>query len=154
MSLGKLNASIAGGPTQETTLAQANLSFDFALCKVEAPIEYQGLGQCLLNRRRDAAETGNEHILARKLGALFSHALPSTPNLVRAYGRRSSEIVEEISNHDSPGHNRDGVFREWTGPDATNIWAAATSGTGAIAVHLLACMLARIWSPSEAEAIW
>ena len=40
------------------------------------------------------------------------------------------------------------------GIDGTSIWAAATSGRGAIAVHLLACMLARIWSGSEATSIW
>ena len=40
------------------------------------------------------------------------------------------------------------------GIDGTSIWAAATSGRAAIAVHLLACMLARIWSGSEATSIW
>lgn len=38
--------------------------------------------------------------------------------------------------------------------DATSIWAAATSGTAAIAVHLLACMLARMFSGPEATSIW
>jgi hypothetical protein len=40
------------------------------------------------------------------------------------------------------------------GADGTTIWAAATSGKGAIAVHLLACMLARIWTGPEATSIW
>lgn len=154
MSIGKINASLVGGLTQETTLALANLNFDFALCKVEAPMEYQGLGECLSRRRRAAAESGNEHILARKLGALFSHTLPATPKLVRAYGKRATEIILESSKRESPSPRKDGVFGEWTGPDATSIWAAATSGTGAIAAHLLACMLARIWTASEAAAIW
>lgn len=154
MSIGKINASLTGGLTQETTLALANLNFDFALCKVEAPMEYQGLGECLSKRRRAAAESGNEHIFARKLGALFSHMLPATPNLVRAYGKRATEIILESSNRESPSARKDGVFGEWTGPDATSIWAAATSGTGAIAAHLLACMLARMWTASEAAAIW
>lgn len=154
MSIGKINASLAGGLTQETTLALANLSFDFSLCKVEAPMEYQGLGECLSKRRRAAAESGNEHRLARKLGALFSHALPATPNLVRAYGKRATEIIRESSGLESSSKRNDGVFGEWTGPDATSIWAAATSGSGAIAAHLLACMLARMWPASEAAAVW
>lgn len=154
MSIGKINASLAGGLTQETTLALANLNFDFSLCKVEAPMEYQGLGECLSKRRRTAAESGNEHRMARKLGALFSHTLPATPNLVRAYGKRATEIIRESSKRESSSKRNDGVFGEWTGPDATSIWAAATSGAGAIAAHLLACMLARMWTASEAAAVW
>lgn len=154
MSIGKINASLAGGLTQETTLALANLNFDFSLCKVEAPMEYQGLGECLSKRRRAAAESGNEHRMARKLGALFSHTLPATPNLVRAYGKRATEIIRESSKRESSSKRNDGVFGEWTGPDATSIWAAATSGAGAIAAHLLACMLARMWTASEAAAVW
>ncbi|KAH0593458.1 hypothetical protein MHUMG1_08595 [Metarhizium humberi] len=152
-SIGKVNASLVGA-TQETTLTLANLNFDFSLFKVDAPAEYQALGECLSKRRLDAAESGNEHVFARKLGALFSHLLPSTPNLVRAYGRRASEIAREVSKDSTTGPVNRGLFNEWLGPDATSIWAAATSGSGAIAAHLLACMLARIWAASEAEAIW
>lgn len=47
-----------------------------------------------------------------------------------------------------------GPFAEHIGVDGTNIWAAATSGKGAVAIHLLACMLARLWPASEAIAIW
>lgn len=47
-----------------------------------------------------------------------------------------------------------GPFAEHIGVDGTTIWGAATSGKGAVATHLLACMLARIWPPSEAVAIW
>jgi hypothetical protein len=36
---------------------------------------------------------------------------------------------------------KDGIFSDFTGADGTSIWAAATSGSGAISVHLLACML-------------
>lgn len=64
MSIGKINASLMGGLAQETTMTLANLNFDFALCKIEAPAEYQGLGEYLSTRHRAAAETGNEHILA------------------------------------------------------------------------------------------
>ncbi|KAI7780174.1 hypothetical protein LA080_016363 [Diaporthe eres] len=118
MSLGSVKASFMGGLTQETTLALANLNFDFALCKVEAPTYIEGLGN------------------ASQLDA------------------RTTEIIREISSQEGKSARRDGVFGEWTGPDATSIWAAATSGTGAIAAHLLACMLARMWTASEAQAVW
>ncbi|KAF4957164.1 hypothetical protein FSARC_11373 [Fusarium sarcochroum] len=152
-SIGKINASLVGA-TQETTLTLANLNFDFSLYKVEAPTEYQDVGKCLSKRRLDAAEGGNEHVFARKLGALFSNVVPSTPNLVRVYGKRASEIVREVSSDSSVGSAKQSIFMECIGPDATSIWAAATSGSGAISAHLLACMLARIWTASEAEAIW
>ena len=35
-----------------------NLNFNFALHKVEAPIEFQGVGTALSNIRRTAAEEG------------------------------------------------------------------------------------------------
>ncbi len=38
--------------------------------------------------------------------------------------------------------------------DGGSIWAAATSGAGAVAIHLLACMLAKLWSSPEATSIW
>jgi hypothetical protein len=47
-----------------------------------------------------------------------------------------------------------GPFQRHVGLDATSIYAAATSGSKVIALHLLACMLARSWSGPEAIAIW
>lgn len=52
------------------------------------------------------------------------------------------------------GSSRDGPFASHVGFDGTSIYAAATSGSSAIAVHLLACLLARTWSGPEAIAIW
>lgn len=49
---------------------------------------------------------------------------------------------------------KDGPFASIVGLDGSSIYAAATSGQSAIAVHLLACMLARTWSGPEATAIW
>jgi len=46
------------------------------------------------------------------------------------------------------------MFADQAGVDATSIWAAATSGPAAIAVHLLACMLARMFPGPEATSIW
>jgi hypothetical protein len=150
--LSKITASALAG-IQDTTLALANINFDFTLYKVEAPKEYQGLRKQLSSQRVEAAEHGTEHIVARKLGALFSQCMPSTPNLIKAYGLRCSEIAAS-SAHNPHGSPDDGIFEHWIGADATSIWAAATSGQAAISVHLLACMLARIWSASEAIAIW
>ncbi|KAH8664189.1 hypothetical protein BX600DRAFT_512251 [Xylariales sp. PMI_506] len=47
-----------------------------------------------------------------------------------------------------------GIFSKQAGIDGASIWAGATSGDGAIQVHLLACMLARMWSGPEATSIW
>ncbi|KAF7160543.1 hypothetical protein CNMCM6106_007998 [Aspergillus hiratsukae] len=151
-TLGRLQASLASA-TQETTLALANLNFDFSLLKVEPPVEYRGLGVTLSRQRRTAAESGSQHSTARKLATLFQSILPSTPRLVAAYGRR----VSDISSSDAVnprGTAKHGAFQDFVGVDGTTIWAAATSGPPAIAVHLLACMLASMWSASEASAIW
>ncbi|MCJ1381143.1 hypothetical protein MMC17_004252 [Xylographa soralifera] len=134
-SLGQLTAALISG-SQETSLALASLNFDFSLVKVEAPIEYQGFGMALSKRRKTDAEAGLTHITARKLGALFEEGLPDIPSL------------------NPKGSKEDGPFADHVGADGTTIWAAATSGRGAIAVHLLACMLARIWKAPEAISIW
>lgn len=151
-SIQKFTASLLSG-SPEATAALANLKFDFSLFKVEAPIEFKPLGRELSEQRRIAAEDGTPHITARKLGALFQRLLPSTPNLVRCYGRRASNIASSpLAN--PKGTNADGIFADQIGIDGTSIWAAATSGAESIAVHLLACMLARLWSGAEATSIW
>ena len=139
--------------TQDTTLALVNGNFNFSLVRFDASAEYKGLGAALSHRRRSAAEHGTSHKTACKLGALFEQVLPSTPSLFKAYGLRASEIAQSplVNPKDSQAH---GPFAEHMGVDGTTIWAAATSGKGAVAIHLLACMLARLWPPSEAIAIW
>ncbi|MCJ1440907.1 MAG: hypothetical protein MMC23_001393 [Stictis urceolatum] len=151
-SIGKLQASLAAA-NQETTLALANLNFDFSLVRLEAPLEYKELGASLTAKRRDAAESGTPHLIARRLGSLFGSILPSTPALTSAYGQRASQISKS-SLVNPLASERYGPFQDYVGVDGTSIWAAATSGSAAIAVHLLACMLARVWSPSEAVSIW
>ena len=147
-----IQAALAG-MEQKTNLGLAHFNFDFSLLKLEAPPEYRDLGAALSTKRRFAAESGNTHITARKLGALFEQILPSTPSLFKAYGLRASEIAQHPSVNPK-GNRADGPFAEHTGVDGTNIWAAATSGKGAVAMHLLACMLSRIWKASEAVGIW
>ncbi|KAI9876141.1 MAG: hypothetical protein M1830_007263 [Pleopsidium flavum] len=103
--------------------------------------------------RSEEAECGTAHITARKLGALFGDVIIPAPNLFRAYGLRASEIAKSTK-FNPKGTKRDGIFADQIGADGTTIWAAATSGHAAIAVHLLACMLARIWPGPEATSIW
>ena len=138
---------------QDTTFALANSNIEFSLVRIEASAEYKGLGAALSNRRRSAAEYGTSHRTARKLGALFEQILPSTPSLFKAYCLRASEIAQSPLVNPK-GSQAYGPFAEHIGVDGTNIWAAATSGKGAVAIHLLACMLARLWPASEAIAIW
>lgn len=150
MSLGLITASIATG-IADTTAALFNVNLDFSLVKIEAPREFSPVGAALSSLRRESAESGSAHITARKLGALFDLILPETPDLIKAYGSRASEIATASqANH----HTNYGVFQSHVGIDATSIWASATSGEGAIKAHLLACILARVWDSGEATAIW
>lgn len=150
-SIGKFALSAASG-AQETTLALANLNVGFSVIKLAAPAEFGGLGASLSKKRRTEAEDGLIHMTARKLGALFADDLPSTPNLATAYSLRVSEIAENPK-FNPRGSDADGALKSHVGADGTSIWAAATSGNGALEVHLLACMLARIWPAPEAISI-
>jgi hypothetical protein len=72
------------------------------------------------------------------VGALFEAIIPSTPLLIKAYGQRISAISNQSLEDPAGGGS---------------IWAAATSGGSAIAVHLLSCVIARIWTSAEAISI-
>ena len=150
--LSKISASIFSA-ANENNLALASVKFDFALVKVDAPLEFSGLGKALSTRRRGDAEDGPYHKTARRLAALFEQKVPSTPKLITAYGLRSSEII------DTPGINpgrssQFGPFEAFVGADGTAMWAAATSGIPALGLYLLACILARAWQSHEATSIW
>ncbi|KAK8109457.1 hypothetical protein PG999_007594 [Apiospora kogelbergensis] len=150
--IGKVQASIAAA-SQETTFALANANFDMSLIRIEAPQEYKALGSSLAKRKRNIAEDGPAHVTARRLGSLFQSILPNTPNLIRAYGTRASEIAQSpVVN--PQGTDAHGPFKDYVGVDGTSIWAAATSGSAAIAAHLLACIIATCWPADEATAIW
>lgn len=152
MSISKINAALASA-TNEFTIAAANLNFDFSLVRLEVPKEFSSIGPALSQKRREDAEGGSAHVTARKLGALFEELIPETPNLIRAYGRRASEIsASPLVN--PRGSKKDGLFQSQVGADGTTLWAAATSGTPAISLHLLACILARLWTGPEAISIW
>lgn len=139
--------------SQENTLTLANINFNFAIMKFEAPAEYKGLGESLSRRWKAAAEDGSLHKVARKLGALFETEIPDVPHLIKAYETCASEIAKlpRINPSESAAY---GAFADYVGADGTTIWAAATSGKNYVTMHLLACMLARIWTMQEAIAIW
>ena len=139
--------------SQETTLALANISCDFSIIKLEAPKEYAGLATTLSKKRIAEAEDGDIHTTARRLGYLLGQDLPDVSRLISAYGKRVTEIAA-LGSVNPRGTSSDGPFRDHVGADGTTIWAAATSGTEAIAAHLLACILARMWSATEAVSIW
>lgn len=153
-SIGRVAGSAAIAVV-EATFALNNMNFDFSLVKVEAPLELQPLGSLLSKRRRASAESGPFHILARRLEALFAGALPKVPTLLKQYGKRASEIAETVeSTAGSSAGARTGPFSSHTGVDGTTIWASATGGDSALCMHLVACVLARIWSPQEATLTW
>ena len=130
-----------------------NINFDFSLFRVDAPVEFQALGNNISQRRRREGELGSQHRTARRLGALFEGVLPEIPKFSRAYGRRVSEVSH--SQRQNPKWNAGrGIFADHMGADGTAIWAAATSGPNAIPILLLGCMLARIWSGPEATSLW
>ena len=120
---------------------------------MEAPAEFRGLRSALSFARRYNAESGTPHRTARRLGALFEHLIPSTPNLIIAYGKRVSHIIKTpgVNPQGSPIH---GPFQSFVGAEGTALWAAATSGIPAIGIYLLACLLARAWDAKESIAIW
>jgi hypothetical protein len=151
-SMGKISAVAISIPN-ELTIAAAAFNIDFTLLKMEAPKEYQGLGAALSANRRAEAESGQSHITARRLGALFDSKLTRVPHLIDAYGKRVSEICATMAEN-AQSFPEGAIFGAQMGADGTNIWAGATSGSGALAVHLLSCLLARIWKSHEAISLW
>jgi len=127
--------------------------FDFSIIKYEAPAEYKGLGTSLSHRRKEAAEDGTIHSTARRLGALFESEIPDVPALIETYGRRVSEIASMPGTNPKASKSY-GAFADHVGLDGTTIWASATSGKGIVTIHLLACMLARLWKGPQAISIW
>lgn len=136
----------------ENTVAFANFNLDFAIVKYAAPPEFHGLGLSLSPKRRREAEDGLSHTVARKLALLFCQDLPEIPNLIKAYGIRATKIAENPLINPK-GTHLDGAFQDHVGVDGTSLWASATSGKGVVALHLLACMISRIWK-RRATAIW
>ncbi|KAG4430288.1 hypothetical protein IFR05_014235 [Cadophora sp. M221] len=153
MGIGRVTGALTA-LYNENTAALINNSFDFTLVKLEAPAEFYGVGSTISRKRKDDAEDGRLHRTARRLGALFGEILPSTDDLFRAYGTRVSEICTIPSVNPQEGSSREGIFASHIGADTASIWAAVKSGSAAIAVHLLGCMLARVFTGPEAISVW
>lgn len=155
-SLKEVNAALNSiRASQTNALVNVGLELNIFTKRVQPPAEYAGVGQHLAPSRLKEAQNGTRHAIARKLGLLFRDKalLPSTPELIKAYGTRSSEIARSPAANPE-GNSSHGAFAGLIGADATTLWAAATSGWTSIQCHLLACLLARIWESSEATSIW
>jgi hypothetical protein len=149
-SLGKMtNAAVS--LANENTFALVNINLDFSLFQLKPAEEFLPVGSALTAKRRQEAETGPTHRTACKLGFLFHEVIPDTPKLIKAYGRRVSEILSHPGINPQ-GTESDGPFQPFVGADCTSIWAAATSGS--IGVLLLACILADAWEAKKATSIW
>lgn len=151
-SLGSISTS-ALAAYNENTLAAANFNINFALIRLDAPVEFHGVAQSLTPARRKNAEEGVSHQTARKLGALFENVFEIKKGVLKAYGQRASEI-SALERLNLKGKSSGGMFQEHMGADATAIWAAATSGLTAIAINMLGCMLAELFSGPEATSVW
>ncbi|KAL8655750.1 MAG: hypothetical protein Q9226_002922 [Calogaya cf. arnoldii] len=151
-AIGRVTAA-AAAVVNENQVSLINLNFDFTLVKREAPKEFGGLGSMMSLKRKTNAESGAFHRTARKLGALFEGSLPHIEGLMKAYGVRVSEIAQsdKVKTKDTRASE---LFANQIGPDSTSIWAAVTSGEAAVSVHLLACMLARVFPGPVATSIW
>lgn len=120
MALSRLQASLAA-VTNGVTVAAANINFDFTNVRCQAPRENQDLSNVLSSKRREEAEAESvsPHITARRLGALFERVCSPTPNLIKAYGTRVSEIAGKAKDQsDEPSNS---MFAAHTGVDGTSI---------------------------------
>lgn len=151
-SFGKLSNSLMS-MTNENTLALVNFNVDLSLIRCEPAPEFLAVGSALTARRKLEAENGRIHKTACRLGFLLHDLLPDISKLYKAYGVRVSEILSG-PDINPQGTEHDGPFQAFIGADCTSIWAAATSDTSFVAVHLLACMLARAWEAKKAISIW
>lgn len=157
-TFGRLTTALFSG-NNENNLAFLSINAEFSLVKYVPPEEFHVFGASLSKQRRNEAEDGSLHKTARRLGGLFESMVPATPGLVKAYGTRASEIASN-ADVNPKGSSKDGPFEAYIGADGTSIWAAATSSPSdadahpPLAMHLLACMLARAFKSDEAIATW
>lgn len=72
---------------------------------------------------------GSPHVTLRRLRTLLGDKIPDDPLLLDAYRMRATEIAQyNDALRSGQTVRRYGVFQDFTGPDATTIRAAATSG--------------------------
>ncbi|KAJ2900521.1 hypothetical protein MKZ38_002426 [Zalerion maritima] len=138
----------------EGRAALVQFNVDFSLLRCDAPNEFRPIGTAMSLWRRTTAESGTFHRTACRLGLLFHDLLPDNILLRRAYGERAAEIASDIRANPQ-GSRAHGPFQDYVGADCSSIWAAATSKvSAAIAVHLLGCLLAKLWDANDAIPIW
>ena len=92
-TIGRLTTALASA-YNENQVSLVNLNLDFTLFRVQAPLQFEGIGSIISSKRKENAESGPSHKTARKLGALFDGILPDIPELIAAYGIRASEIAQ------------------------------------------------------------
>lgn len=151
-NLSNVTASLVSAKN-ENTLALVNINLDVSWHRGTPPAEFLPVGSALAPWRKTEAEDGELHKTACRLGFMFNEIVPETPNLMRSYGTRASEIMNS-PNINPRGTREDGPFRDFVGADGTCIWAAATSIPASLSTFLLACMLARAWDAKKATSIW
>ncbi|CRK25823.1 hypothetical protein BN1723_013709 [Verticillium longisporum] len=134
-SIGKISFSGASF-TSENTVALLHLNVDVCFWRCDPSPEFVPVGSALTVKRRVEAESRSIHRTACKLGFLFNEVIPDTPNLVKAYGKRVSEILA-LPKVKPQGTEEDEPFRPFIGADCTSIWDAATSGSPSISVELI-----------------
>ncbi|KAI5464116.1 hypothetical protein BGZ63DRAFT_401095 [Mariannaea sp. PMI_226] len=151
-NLGNVTASLLSAKN-ENTVALVNINLDVSWYRGTPPVEFLPVGSALAPWRKIEAEDGELHKTACRLGFLFNELVPETPNLIRCYGTRASQIMNS-PDINPRGTFEDGPFRDFVGADGTCIWAAATSIPASLSTFLLACMLARAWDAKKATSIW
>ncbi|KAK1657009.1 hypothetical protein BDP55DRAFT_699253 [Colletotrichum godetiae] len=151
-NFGDFQASLVSN-RNEFSLALVNVNLDISLVRCNPAAEFQRVGSALTARRKREAGDGILHKTACRLGFLFNDILPDTPELLKAFGTRASEILDS-PNINPQGTTDDGPFKDFIGADGTCIWAAATSTSASIGAYLLPCILARAWDAKTATSIW
>ncbi|KAK7425327.1 hypothetical protein QQZ08_008224 [Neonectria magnoliae] len=136
-NLGNISASLISAKN-ENTAALVNINLDVSLYRCDPPAEFLPVGSALAAWRKTEAEDGEIHKTACRLGFLFNELVPETPNLIRCYGTRASEIMNS-PNINPRGTSEDGAFRDFVGADGTCICNLDTSFTQRIP----SCLYAR-----------
>ncbi|RMJ16202.1 hypothetical protein CDV36_004125 [Fusarium kuroshium] len=128
--------------------AAANLDFDALLAKHEAQANQEK------TRWISQRECDQNYETARNLAALFQGLWPDTPNLIRAYRDRVSEIYRLARDDNSELYLAEPRFASLVGLQGITLTSPESVHRGVIQMHLLACILAHAWNPSEAMLAW
>jgi len=106
-SIGNITAAAAAARFESTVaLANVHLEFNMFTKRLNPPAEYEGVGQNFTKLRLKEAQDGAPHTTARKLGLLFKNVLSPTPELIKAYGTRASEIAKSANANAKGGRER------------------------------------------------